>query len=158
MTNNRWFWIAVVGWVLAVLALGAALTTRHGSATVSPVADEAAARKVLERYGNIVAAQPVGSGFTAWTVEKEKGGARVVLYTNPDASMLMSGVVWDSRTGENLSETLASTPPSLPGALPGNALPTSGAAPGGGLPRQQWMANSRVSCRSRSRPWHRLKA
>lgn len=130
MTNNRWFWIAVVGWVLAVLALGAALTTRHGSATVSPVADEAAARKALERYGNIVAAQPVGSGFTAWTVEK--GGARVVLYTNPDASLLMSGVVWDARTGENLSEKLASTPPSLPGALPGNALPTPGAASGGG--------------------------
>lgn len=132
MTNNRWFWIAVVGWVLAVLALGAGLTTRHGSATVARVTDDAAARKALERYGNVVSAQPVGAGFTAWTVEK--GGGRVVLYTNPDASLLMSGVVWDARTGENLSEKIASMPTSasLPGTLPGGVLPSAGAVPRGG--------------------------
>lgn len=65
-----------------------------------PGADQTA---LIERYGQIISRVPLGAGgLTAWTVEKN--GRRVVLYTTGDGQAIISGVVWEARSGRNLSD------------------------------------------------------
>jgi hypothetical protein len=74
-----------------------------------PVPSSVAARKVMERYGTVIEQRPIGvGGLTAWTLEKN--GRRVVLYTTPGAGAIISGVVWDGKTGRNLSDQFVMPP------------------------------------------------
>jgi thiol:disulfide interchange protein DsbG len=69
---------------------------------------------LLHRYGTVVEKRPMGiGGLTAWTLEKN--GHRVMLYTTADGQAVISGVVWDTFTGRNISEQLGVV---TPGALP----------------------------------------
>lgn len=64
---------------------------------------------LIQRYGNIVDRRPLGAGgLTAWTVEKN--GRRVVLYTTGDGQAVISGIVWESLTGRNLSDQFVQNP------------------------------------------------
>jgi len=60
----------------------------------------------LARYGTPVTAQllPVG-GLTRWTVIS-KSGKPVQLYTTADGKALVSGVVWNLETGQNVSDSI----------------------------------------------------
>lgn len=72
---------------------------------------------LIQRYGTVIESRPLGAGgLTAWTVEKN--GRRVVLYTTADSQAIISGVVWDSLTGRNLSDQFVSGQPSLPNVAP----------------------------------------
>ena len=71
---------------------------------------------MIQRYGTVVNRRPLGAGgLTAWTVEK--GGRQVVLYTTADGQAVISGVVWDSLSGKNLSDQVVLGPKRA--ALPG---------------------------------------
>ncbi len=78
---------------------------------------------LLKRYGTVMDKRPLGvGGLTAWTLEKN--GHRVMLYTTADGQAVISGVVWDTMTGRNISEQVGVM---APGILP---LPaTTGVAP-----------------------------
>lgn len=68
------------------------------------------ASPLVQRYGKILDRRFVGAGgLTAWTVEKN--GHRVVLYTTADGRAVISGIVWDSFTGRNLSDQFIPQPP-----------------------------------------------
>ena len=70
-------------------------------------------RSVMEKYGTVVDQRVVGAGgLTAWTLEKN--GRRVVLYTTPDVGVIISGVVWDAASGQNLSDQFVVRPAGLP--------------------------------------------
>ena len=58
---------------------------------------------MLGKYGVIKNKRPVGvGGLTAWTIEKN--GKLVVLYTTQNHDALFMGVVWDAKTGKNVSD------------------------------------------------------
>jgi thiol:disulfide interchange protein DsbG len=87
----------------------------------APAAFDQAA--VIEHYGKVVDRRQLGAGgLTAWTVEKN--GRRVVLYTTADGQAIISGVVWESASGRNLSESFVSRafPPVPPQADAAAAL------------------------------------
>lgn len=74
---------------------------------------------LIQRYGNIVDRRPLGAGgLTAWTVEKN--GRRVVLYTTADGQAVISGIVWESLSGRNLSDQF------IPNNLPNVKAPLGG--------------------------------
>jgi thiol:disulfide interchange protein DsbG len=74
---------------------------------------------LIQRYGNIVDRRPLGAGgLTAWTVEKN--GRRVVLYTTADGQAIISGIVWESMSGRNLSDQF------IPNNLPNVKAPLGG--------------------------------
>lgn len=50
----------------------------------------------------VVAYQKGVSGLNIWQVEK--GSTKTVFYSTPDNKVLMSGVLWDSATGANISD------------------------------------------------------
>jgi thiol:disulfide interchange protein DsbG len=78
--------------------------------------DAESAVAMVSRYGTIVDSRPVGAGgLVAWTVEKN--GRTVELYTTPDMSVIFTGIIWDAKTGKNISDQF----------LPSQALPTPGA-------------------------------
>ena len=84
-------------------------------------------RTVVQRYGTVIDQRLIGAGgLTAWTVEKN--GRRVVLYTTSDGQAIISGVVWDSISGRNLSDQFATGMPSVPLAV-ANAVPPSPVPP-----------------------------
>lgn len=57
----------------------------------------------FEKAGIKVVSSQVGpSGLTVWRVEK--AGTQTVFYTTSDGKTLMSGVLWDAKTGANLSD------------------------------------------------------
>jgi thiol:disulfide interchange protein DsbG len=75
--------------------------------------ESTSARAVMEKYGKVVDQRVIGAGgLTAWTLEKN--GRRVVLYTTPDVGAIISGVVWDAATGQNLSDQFVVKPAGLP--------------------------------------------
>jgi hypothetical protein len=77
---------------------------------------------VIEHYGKIVDRRLLGAGgLTAWMVEKN--ARRVVLYTTADGQAIISGLVWESASGRNLSESF------VPGAS-APVPPRERAAPG----------------------------
>jgi thiol:disulfide interchange protein DsbG len=77
---------------------------------------------LIRRYGAIIERRPVGAGgLTAWTVEK--GGRRVVLYTTADGAAVISGIVWDSLTGRNLSDQFLPSLPNVKPPLGGSTAP-----------------------------------
>lgn len=72
--------------------------------------------QLVSRYGVITESRPVGfGGLTAWTVEKN--GRAVVLYTTADGEALFTGVVWDIKTGRNISDQFL---PSVNNVMPTN--------------------------------------
>jgi len=85
-------------------------------------------RVLIQRYGNIVDRRPLGAGgLTAWTVEKN--GRRVVLYTTADGQAIISGIVWESLSGRNLSDTV------FPNGLPNVKAPLGGSGSGAVAPQ-----------------------
>lgn len=84
----------------------------------------------LARYGTVVDKQLVGvGGLTAWTIEKN--GKRVVLYSTTDAAVLFTGIVWDTATGQNISDRFRPTAGALPGGAGQSAVeavPASGSS------------------------------
>lgn len=67
---------------------------------------------LIQRYGTILDRRLVGAGgLTAWTVEKN--GRKVVLYTTADSQAIISGIVWDSLTGRNLSDKFITDAPNV---------------------------------------------
>ncbi|MDB6014968.1 MAG: hypothetical protein JWL65_7218 [Gammaproteobacteria bacterium] len=91
---------------------------------------------VIRRYGTILHQEPLGAGgLTAWTVEKN--GHRLVLYSTSDGQAIFAGIVWDSVTGRNLSDSVlpvvnaAASPVGMSAAIAGGALlgPYSGPIP-----------------------------
>lgn len=98
--------------LLAAVWSGVALAEGVPEPTGVPVAGGSDARQLVARYGTILASKPVGvGGLTAWTVKKGQG--TVVLYTTADAQALFAGVVWDARTGRNLSDPLQAVVPNV---------------------------------------------
>ena len=83
----------------------------------------------LGRYGTPVTKQslPVG-GLTQWTVIS-KSGRTVQLYTTADGQAVMSGVIWNLATGQNVSDHVAA-PTFQPNGQVANAGPTVVAPPG----------------------------
>ena len=84
---------------------------------------------LIQRYGTIVDHRPLGAGgLTAWTVEKN--GRRVVLYTTADGQAIISGVVWESLSGRNLSDQFVPGGPAgvRPPLLGGSNAPAPQAA------------------------------
>ena len=78
------------------------LTPGHDSVDQTRGLDPAV---VIQRYGTILHREPLGvGGLTAWTVEKN--GQRVVLYSTSDSQAIFSGIVWDSATGRNVSDSV----------------------------------------------------
>lgn len=95
------------------------LRDQGSTATRLPVVN---AQQVMERYGKVVDQRLIGAGgLTAWTMEKN--GRRVVLYTTPDVGVIISGVVWDAATGQNLSDQFAIKPVGLPVGAAATAQP-----------------------------------
>ncbi len=89
---------------------------------------------LVQRYGNIVDRRPLGAGgLTAWTVEKN--GRRVVLYTTADGQAVISGIVWESLSGRNLSDQF------VPNGLPNVKAPLGGS----GTPAPQAAASAGVT-------------
>jgi hypothetical protein len=83
---------------------------------------------LIRRYGNIIDRRPLGAGgLTAWTVEKN--GHRVVLYTTGDGQAVISGIVWDSLSGRNLSDQFIPAQPKIPNpmGLPDRLMPQAAA-------------------------------
>lgn len=57
----------------------------------------------FDRKGiKVIAYQKGVSGLNIWQVEK--GSTKTVFYSTPDNKVLMSGVLWDSATGANISD------------------------------------------------------
>lgn len=71
-------------------------------------------------------ARPVGKGgLVAWTVQATNG-QRVELYTTPDASVIFTGILWDAKTGKNISDAFLPAQSSTSTAAPeGVATATS---------------------------------
>jgi thiol:disulfide interchange protein DsbG len=98
--------IAGFGFLGAVFAQQA-----HGQAASSvttvagipdPGTDSPATR--VGRFGKIVDARPVGKGgLVAWTVQASNG-QQVELYTTADSDVVFTGILWDAKTGQNLSD------------------------------------------------------
>ncbi len=104
------FLAAMLGFVAVVSAQASPLPASKGAVTVAAPsgADTPAAR--VGRYGKIVDAKPVGlGGLVAWTVEATNGQT-VVLYTTPDASVVFTGILWDAKTGKNISDQFLPRP------------------------------------------------
>lgn len=73
------------------------------AAAVGQQPDDSPAARV-SRYGKILDARPVGAGgLVAWTVEASNGQS-VELYTTADASVVFTGILWDAKTGKNISD------------------------------------------------------
>ncbi|MDK2123861.1 DsbC family protein [Parachitinimonas caeni] len=87
------------------LILGALGLTLLAQSSASQAADPPpmlAKQHILEQ-------KPVGlGGLIAYRVEKE--GKEVVLYGTADRKVLISGVIWNAETGENLSDRFAPKP------------------------------------------------
>lgn len=118
----------LVGCLVATLGcLGAvhAQTTAQPPAPTGPVGagpDSPATR--VGRFGKIVDARPVGAGgLVAWTVQATNG-QMVALYTTPDTSVIFTGILWDAKTGKNISDQFLPSQPTrapaeVPAAVPG---------------------------------------
>jgi len=110
---------------------GAAAAAKLGGKPVDQMPAQAAGidqATLVGRYGTILARVPVGAGgLTAWTVEKN--GHRVVLYTTSDSQAIISGVVWDSMTGRNLSDTFNAATLSIAPPVGGVAAPAMSPVP-----------------------------
>lgn len=108
----------LAGYLVATLGFfGAAYAqqapTARGSATaVGQQPDDTAAARV-GRYGKILDARPVGAGgLVAWTVQATSGQS-VELYTTADSSVVFTGIIWDAKTGKNISDQFLPHPPTL---------------------------------------------
>jgi hypothetical protein len=107
----------------ATQASASGVEPAHGGLAVINGLDAAA---VIQRYGTILHRQALGvAGLTAWTVAKD--GHRLVLYSTSDGQAIFSGIVWDSATGKNLSDSV------LPVANAASPVGMSAAAAGGAL-------------------------
>jgi len=77
---------------------------------------------LIQRYGTVLDRRPIGAGgLTAWTVEKN--GRRVVLYTTADGQAVISGVVWETLSGRNLSDQFVGGVPNVKGPLGASNAP-----------------------------------
>ncbi|UXI68344.1 hypothetical protein [Tahibacter amnicola] len=106
--------------LVGVITLPAAAAEKKPPAPAAPATEDVAA--LVGRYGTILGKEPAGvGGLTAWTVSKN--GQRMVLYTTPPSDQpvaVMAGILWDARTGRNISDDLVKhsaalkeTPPSV---------------------------------------------
>ena len=86
---------AVIALVLVgVLGVGVGLWTRK---------DNVAAPASITKYGKVISSKDLGvGGLTAWTLDRD--GKQVIMYTSVDGKAVISGIVWDSATGKNLSD------------------------------------------------------
>jgi hypothetical protein len=83
---------------------------------------------LMQRYGNVLDRRPVGAGnLTAWTVVKN--GRTVILYTTGDGQAIISGVVWESATGRNLSDQFVTGVPNVKPPLGGSVAAVNAPAP-----------------------------
>lgn len=79
---------------VAVLGVAVGLWTRK---------DNVSAPASITKYGKVVSSKDLGvGGLTAWTLERD--GKQVIMYTTADSKAVISGIVWDSATGRNLSD------------------------------------------------------
>lgn len=86
-----------------MLSLGSLASAQVPSGTDGAGAQLLDMQAIVSRYGTIIDKQLVGiGGLTAWTVEKN--GRRVVLYSTPDSEALFTGVLWDAKSGVNVSD------------------------------------------------------
>jgi len=102
---------------------------RSGAATVPSIApaplDSPATR--VSRYGKVMDARPVGEGgLVAWTVQATNGQL-VELYTTPDSAVIFTGIVWDAKTGKNISDAFL---PGQAALIPSAPIAASTTAPG----------------------------
>lgn len=126
--------IAGLGFVGAVYAQQVASPPSQGAAgavTVAgipePSTDSPATR--VSHFGKIVDARPVGAGgLVAWTVQAPNG-QQVELYTTADSAVVFTGILWDAKTGKNISDQFLPTPVTIADAPP-PIEPMAGATPG----------------------------
>lgn len=65
--------------------------------------DNVPAPASITKYGKVVSSKDLGvGGLTAWTLERD--GKQVIMYTTADSKAVISGIVWDTSTGQNLSD------------------------------------------------------
>lgn len=78
----------------------------------------------------VLSSQKGPGGLTAWKVEK--GTVKTVFYTTADDKVLISGVLWDAKTGANLSDAFltADVVGTAPAAEPAAPKVAPAAAPG----------------------------
>ena len=68
-----------------------------------PRKDNVSAPASITKYGKVVSSKDLGvGGLTAWTLERD--GKQVIMYTTADSKAVISGIVWDTSTGQNLSD------------------------------------------------------
>lgn len=100
---------ALAGLLVAGLSIGVGAYAMPSPAIgTSPARSAQAAQDSpatrVSRYGKVVDSRAVGEGgLVAWTVQAPNG-QRVELYTTPDASVIFTGIVWDAKTGKNISD------------------------------------------------------
>ncbi len=84
----------------AALALSALALATNALATGA----ESVPEFITERGAKVVKTEAAPGGMTAFTVEKD--GRHAVFFTSPDKAVTFLGVMFDSKTGANLSDKL----------------------------------------------------
>ncbi len=116
--------VATLGFLGAVYAQNTPQSPTSTGSVVGTNSDSPATR--VGRFGKIVDARPVGAGgLVAWTVQATNGQL-VALYTTPDTSVIFTGILWDAKTGKNISDQFL---PPQPTRAPAEA-PITAATPG----------------------------
>lgn len=95
-SRNSLLTLTITGLVISAIFLAFAIYFKNAKHTV--VSDQD-----IEKYGRIVGHKTLSQyGLQAWIVEKN--GNRVVLYAFDGSNTIFTGIVWDARTGVNVSD------------------------------------------------------